>query len=103
MPDPLRALSLAQHRVSHLWAPWSQRLRRRPGPRKTLYTFYPCNIDGSALLAETHELGGDHLTSEHAMSVLAEHPGCAYVAVWDGERPVLARYRRPSDRAACIG
>jgi len=56
--------------------------------------FYLCKIDGSSTAFETLELTSDAHTSAHAIGMLAEHPGCDYVAVWQDTRPVLIRHRR---------
>ena len=36
---------------------------------------------------------------ERALKLLGEHPGCAYVAVWEGERPLLERRRSEATAA----
>ena len=58
-----------------------------------MYTFYLCAGDGDAASLEAFELGSDEYAQERALKMLQEHPSCAYVAVWDSERPVLERHR----------
>jgi len=58
-----------------------------------MYTFYLCNQDGGATSFEAFELASDEKAAERALKLLDEHPGCAYVAVWDGDRPLLERHR----------
>ena len=59
----------------------------------TLYTFYSCQEDGVSTCFETRELPYDSAAFPVAGDLLNEHASAAYVAVWDGERPVLSRYR----------
>jgi hypothetical protein len=61
----------------------------------TIYTFYMCNPDGSANSLEAFDLGSDEMAEARAMVMLAQHQSCAYVSVFQGDRPVLARYRAP--------
>ena len=61
-----------------------------------IYTFYLCNPDGSSTSFEAFELGGDKSAPERALKLLGEHPSCAYVAVWEGDRPILERHRAPA-------
>ena len=56
----------------------------------TSYSFYLCKTDGSSTSMEVYELATDADVAQCAEKVLAQHPKSAYVAVWDGERPVLA-------------
>ena len=58
-----------------------------------LYTFHLCDEGGSSAGFETRELAYDSAAYPVAGTLLAEHPGAAYVAVWAGERPVLSRHR----------
>ena len=58
-----------------------------------IYTFYLCNLDGGSNSFEAFELGGDKSAPEHALKLLGEHPSCAYVAVWEGDRPIMERHR----------
>jgi hypothetical protein len=57
------------------------------------YSFYLCESDGSSTCLETHDLAKDAEVAECAAEVLARHPASAYVAAWDGERPILALER----------
>ncbi len=61
-----------------------------------IYTFYLCNPDGRSISFEAFELGGDNSAPERALKLLGEHPSCAYVAVWEGDRPILERHRAPT-------
>nr|MEA2797562.1 hypothetical protein [Phenylobacterium sp.] len=72
-----------------------------------IYTFYLCNRDGRSNSFEAFELGSDTSAPERALKLLGEHPSCAYVAVWEGDRPILERHRaaafkppRPLSRAS---
>jgi hypothetical protein len=58
-----------------------------------MYTFYLCNPDGAPTSFEAFELDGDDKAPERALKLLGEHPGCAYVAVWEGDRPLMQRHR----------
>ena len=64
-----------------------------------IYTFYLCNADGSSYSLEAFDLEADAAAIPRALQMLSEHPNCAYVAVWQGDRPVLARYR-PENEAS---
>jgi hypothetical protein len=61
--------------------------------RAAIYTFYLCSGDGCSSTFEAFELGGDEFAPQRALRLLAEHPSCAYVAVWSEDRQVLSRYR----------
>lgn len=65
-----------------------------------IYTFYLCNLDGSSNSFEAIELTGDEMAVERAPTLLREHPNCAYVAVWEGDRPIHALHRRPPGQDA---
>lgn len=56
----------------------------------TIYTFYCCKADGSATTFEAHELADDDLARDRASVLARLHPSCAYVAVYDADRLVLA-------------
>lgn len=58
-----------------------------------MYTFYLCSPDGASASFEAFELAGDDKAPERALKLLGEHPGCAYVAVWEGDRPLMQRHR----------
>ena len=58
-----------------------------------LYIFHLCQPDGGSPSFEAHEADHDSATFPLAGQLLDQHPGCAYVAVWQGERPVLSRHR----------
>jgi hypothetical protein len=55
-----------------------------------IYTFYPCRSDGSSTTFEAFELDGDDAAQARAALLLEQHPSCAFVTVWLGDREVLA-------------
>lgn len=59
----------------------------------TVYTFYLCSGDGAATSFEAFDLGGDEHAPERALKLLGEHPSCSYVAVWEGDRPLVEAHR----------
>lgn len=63
-----------------------------------MYTFYLYRGDGAAASLEAFELGSDEYAPERALKMLREHPSCAYVAVWDGERPILEHHRQSASQ-----
>ena len=63
-----------------------------------MYTFYLCSGAGDAVSLEAFELGSDEHAPERALKMLQEHPSCAYVAVWNGERPVLEHHRQSASQ-----
>ena len=63
----------------------------------TIYTFYLCSGDGSASSFEAFELGGDEHAPERALRLLGEHPSCSFVAVWEGDRPLMNQHRESMD------
>ena len=76
-----------------------------------IYTFHMCSADGFSSCFELRELPYDSATYPVATALLEEHRSAEYVAVWEGERPVLSRHRdgpviraiqetRPSPRSA---
>jgi len=64
-----------------------------------MYTFYPCQWDGSSATLRARELRGDREAMTHARDLLHEFRNCAYVAVWHGDRPVAACPREGSPQA----
>lgn len=60
-----------------------------------IYTFHLCSLGGGSNSFEAFDLGSDDDAPQRALKMLAEHPSCAYVAVWSGERAVLERHRNP--------
>jgi hypothetical protein len=54
-----------------------------------IYTFYPCRPDGSSTTFEAFELDGDDAACGRAALLLEQHPSCAFVTVWRGDREVL--------------
>ncbi|HEY8003797.1 MAG TPA: hypothetical protein VIE16_06180 [Phenylobacterium sp.] len=58
-----------------------------------IYTFYLCARDGASTCFEAFELGGDQQAPARALKLLGEHPSCSYVAVWQGDRPLLEKHR----------
>lgn len=65
-----------------------------------MYTFYLCDAGGRAGTFEAFELTGDAGVNERAHRVLKDHPRCAYVNVWAGERKVMAVHRDTGSREA---
>lgn len=70
------------------------------------YTFILIRSDGSARSVDDVALDHDGATFLRAGQLLAEDPSGDFVEVWEGERPVLGRYRvqpviRPVRAAAC--
>jgi hypothetical protein len=58
-----------------------------------IYTFYLCSLGGGASSFEAFDLGSDVEAPARALQMLADHPSCTYVAVWNDARPVLERHR----------
>ena len=58
-----------------------------------LYTFHLCDEAGYSNCFEARELAYDSAAYPVAGTLLAEHPSADYVAVWEGDRPVLSRHR----------
>ena len=58
-----------------------------------MYTFYLCNLGGGSNSFESFDLGSDADAPERALKMLADHPSCTYVAVWNDERAVFERHR----------
>jgi hypothetical protein len=54
-----------------------------------LYTFYPCRWDGSSTTFEAYELEGDDAARRRAAVLKEQHPSCAFVTVWRGDKEVL--------------
>lgn len=54
-----------------------------------IYTFYPCRPDGSSTTFEAFELDGDDAARGRAALLQEQHPSCAFVTVWRGDREVL--------------
>lgn len=54
-----------------------------------IYTFFPCRPDGSSSTFEAFELDGDAEAQRRAAQLLAQHPSCAVMTVWQGDREVL--------------
>jgi hypothetical protein len=54
-----------------------------------LYTFYPCRLDNSSTTFEAFELADDHQAQRRAVELLAAHPTCAFVTVWQADREVI--------------
>jgi hypothetical protein len=67
------------------------------------YTFHPCKPDGSSATFATLDLASEAQVSSVALEMLGAHQSCAYVAVWDGDRPVMVRHRAPPGRDALTG
>ena len=65
-----------------------------------IYTFYFCRDDGAATSFEAVDLPSDHSTGEVAERMLLQHPSCAYVAVWEGDRFVSRIKRQNACEAA---
>jgi hypothetical protein len=58
-----------------------------------MYTFYLCHLGGGSNSFESFNLGADADAPERALKMLADHPSCTYVEVWNGDRPVMVRRR----------
>lgn len=54
------------------------------------YTVYLYKPEGPSITLEAVELGGGKSAPERALKLLGDHPGRAYVAVWEGAREVGA-------------
>ncbi|CAN7143487.1 hypothetical protein LJR225_000091 [Phenylobacterium sp. LjRoot225] len=54
-----------------------------------IYTFYPCRPDGSSATFEAFELANDAEAQRRALALLPQHPTCAFVTVWQGDREVM--------------
>jgi len=65
-----------------------------------IYTFYPCQADGSSPTFEAFDLAGDDEALTRASLMLDEHHSCAFVTVWQGDREVLTLPRIPRARTA---
>jgi hypothetical protein len=57
--------------------------------KMAMYVFYLVRQNGCSPSFEAFELSGDEAAPETALKLLGEHPGCAYVAVWEGDRQVF--------------
>jgi hypothetical protein len=68
----------------------------------TLYTFYPCHTDGGSSTFAVFDLDADDQVPAIAQAILADHLHCAYVAVWEGDRPVMTSHRYAPGRDAGI-
>lgn len=58
-----------------------------------IYTFYLCSLGGGSSSFEAFDLGSDEDAPPRALKMLADHPSCTYVAVWEGDRSVLEQRR----------
>jgi hypothetical protein len=67
-----------------------------------LYTFYPCRPDGSSESFIAAELADDDEAVDRARIILHQHPSATRVAVWCGERKVLARSQGHPDQRAVL-
>jgi hypothetical protein len=67
-----------------------------------MYTFYLCKEDGSAASFEAFELQGDAEVTPRAAAMLNQHPGCAFVNVWQGDRKAM-RLDRETARELAFG
>ena len=52
------------------------------------YVFYFWTGSGVSTALDVVHLGSDVEASEEAITLLATHPSCAYVEVWEGDRKV---------------
>lgn len=68
------------------------------GDGMAMYTLFFCRSDGSTTSFEAFELAGDREANARALALLAEHPSCAYVSAFEGERLALARHRGEAER-----
>lgn len=53
-----------------------------------LYSFYPCQRNGSSLSFEAYDVRDDAEAFVQAIIMLQQHTTAAYVAVWCGERSI---------------
>jgi len=67
-----------------------------------LYSFYPCQMNGSSLSFETYDVRGDAEAFVQAILLLQQHSNAAYVAVWRGERSVCSVPRDHAGVAAAV-
>lgn len=58
-----------------------------------IYTLYPCQTDGTALVFEALDLPSDASAIERAKLVLQQHSTASHLNVWRGERLVGAVQR----------
>lgn len=58
-----------------------------------LYTFYLCDHDATPYTFEAAARPEDSEACRTAGVILEQHPRAHFVAIWAGERPVLARHR----------
>lgn len=52
------------------------------------YTFYPCRLDGDALLFDEADLSNDDEARVYARAVLMEHASAVRVEIWNDNRRV---------------
>lgn len=65
-----------------------------------IYTFHLCDEGAEPYTFEAFDLAQDSEAYRTAGLLLDQHPHARFVAVWAGERPVLARHRQsPQIRA----
>jgi hypothetical protein len=57
------------------------------------YTFHLRKPGGAPIAFDMVELAHDSATFAKAGELLADHPSCGHIEVWDGDRPVLSRHR----------
>ena len=68
-----------------------------------IYTFYPCQTDGSAASFEAFDMADETGLAARAAMLLAEHPTCAYVNVWCADRKVLQLGREAARQMSGAG
>ena len=67
-----------------------------------LYTFYPCQLDQTALCFEAQELEDDAAATRFCFTVLDQHPTAEFVVAWCGERRVTTRQRLDASLASAL-
>lgn len=53
-----------------------------------IYTFHPCRSDGTSDTFVAVELDGEHGIRAVAATLIEQHPSCAWIEVWQDDRPV---------------
>ncbi len=65
----------------------------------SLYIFYPTSEAGLSSTFVARELLTERDAALTAQALLAEHPRCAYVAVWQDDSRLPSRHRRRTSAA----
>lgn len=56
-----------------------------------IYDFYLCTLGGGASSFEAFALGSDAEAPARALKMLRDHPGGAYITMWDDKRAIRER------------